>query len=302
MLNDKFITQNVLEPTFLDNILDLVLTDEPNRIFTVKIEPPISSSTQDHLHVSLTWNYELKTSITVENHNSTKMNIRHSDFNKMKMFFNNIKWNIELKGLDVNQMYKKLIEYYQKAIDRFTPKFMQSNSKIIKKVYPKWFTTDLKNDIRLKYTLWHKLRVASVTNKTSINMVYKVVCKRIKNKMKKALFKYESELALEAKRNPKILYSYINQQKSIKDSIRVLKNSIGEVITDRIAIANCLNDQFFNAFSVPALNEEFPKIASNFSEKCIVGQNLFTPEAILIELTTLDTKKSAGGDGLHPHS
>ena len=69
LLNANFIIQNVLVPTFGANTLDLVLTEHPNRIFTITNGPSISSSEQDHLHLSLAWDYELSDQVKQPKHN-----------------------------------------------------------------------------------------------------------------------------------------------------------------------------------------------------------------------------------------
>ena len=62
-MNKNYLTQHVLEPTFKNNTLDLVITDDPARIFRVRQGPPIGSTEKDCLHNTLTWNYELRSNI-----------------------------------------------------------------------------------------------------------------------------------------------------------------------------------------------------------------------------------------------
>ncbi|RNA04012.1 RNA-directed DNA polymerase from mobile element jockey-like, partial [Brachionus plicatilis] len=59
-LNKNYLTQHVLEPTFKDNILDLVLTDDPARIFRVSHGPPLGLTEKNCLHSSIRWSYELR--------------------------------------------------------------------------------------------------------------------------------------------------------------------------------------------------------------------------------------------------
>ncbi len=73
----------------------------------------------------------------------------NNDFDKMRIFFSKINWKNEFQGLDVNQMYKKLIDLYQTALYKFTPKFVRSNVRSTKKIYPKWFKVKLKKEIKL---------------------------------------------------------------------------------------------------------------------------------------------------------
>ena len=62
-MHRNYLTQHVLEPTFKGNTLDLILTDDPARIFRVLSGPPLGSSEKDCLHSSLTWKYELRSKL-----------------------------------------------------------------------------------------------------------------------------------------------------------------------------------------------------------------------------------------------
>ena len=51
-----------------------------------------------------------------------------------------------------------------------------------------------------------------------------------------------------AKKEPKILYKYLNSQQVLKESIRSLNKSDGELTQDRKEIANLLNKNFQSVF------------------------------------------------------
>jgi len=52
--------QLVKNPTFGKNVLDLVITDDPDRIFKIDYGPPIGATKKNSLHGTLTWNYTLR--------------------------------------------------------------------------------------------------------------------------------------------------------------------------------------------------------------------------------------------------
>ena len=54
-LEEKFLHQINLEPNFKKNILDLVITDDINRIFSINTGPSFSSSKKNFLHNCLEW-------------------------------------------------------------------------------------------------------------------------------------------------------------------------------------------------------------------------------------------------------
>jgi len=51
-----------------------------------------------------------------------------------------------------------------------------------------------------------------------------------------------------AAKNPKLLYSYMNSQKKVKDNIKALKNSTGEITQNQKEIADILNKNFQDVF------------------------------------------------------
>ncbi|RNA35125.1 hypothetical protein BpHYR1_053234 [Brachionus plicatilis] len=63
-LQENFLHQMLLEPSFKNNILDLVITNDSNIIYNVNTGPPLGSSVKNILHNILTWEFSV--------HNTTK--------------------------------------------------------------------------------------------------------------------------------------------------------------------------------------------------------------------------------------
>ncbi len=59
-LSKNYLSQHVIEPTFRNNILDLIVTSDSARVFRVAHGPPLGLSENDGLHAPLTWDYELR--------------------------------------------------------------------------------------------------------------------------------------------------------------------------------------------------------------------------------------------------
>ncbi|RNA33610.1 hypothetical protein BpHYR1_005691, partial [Brachionus plicatilis] len=60
----------------------------------------------------------------------------------------------------------------------------------------------------------------------------------------------ERSIVEDCKNNPKRIFSYVNNQKISKDKIRSLINKNGELVNNKEEIANILNNQFQQAFSL----------------------------------------------------
>ena len=80
-INSCFLIQHVLEPTFGENILDLVMSEEPSRIFTINQNPPIGSSEKNRLHNTLSWSFLLKNGFITSGASIPKHNFNLGDYN-----------------------------------------------------------------------------------------------------------------------------------------------------------------------------------------------------------------------------
>ncbi|RNA11346.1 hypothetical protein BpHYR1_006320 [Brachionus plicatilis] len=81
---------------------------------------------------------------------------------------------------------------------------------------------------------------------------------------------FESNFASKCKKEPKLLYSYINNQKICKESIKMMKEPDGTITTANESIVNILNDLFcmvFNTLSDGLL--KFPVLDAKISNKFI---------------------------------
>ena len=75
------------------------------------------------------------------------------------------------------------------------------------------------------------------------------ICKKVKTEIKLARNNYENDLINKAKKNPKLLYQYVNNQRNTNSHIRALKNLNGEIQNDGNKIADILNKKFQAWFS-----------------------------------------------------
>ncbi|RNA43729.1 hypothetical protein BpHYR1_016995, partial [Brachionus plicatilis] len=262
-VNNNYLAQVVKEPTFGSNTLDLVFVDDPNRIYSVDIGPPISVSKLNQLHSTLTWEFHLKEE-AVKNQNKANRFLYHKGkydlFNKS---INDINWYELNDELNENEMFELFLEKYDKASNNFIQKIKVSSGVTQTKAKPKWFNSNIKKLTRNKYQLWIKLRA---NNKKDKNLIeeYNRVSKSVKSRVKDSIVNYEKSIISKAKKNPKLLYTYINEQKKIKDSIRSL-NVDNKIIVKDEEIANCLSDCFFQVFTKHNDDVEFPHL-SNLSE------------------------------------
>ena len=123
-------------------------------------------------------------------------------------------------------------------------------------------------------------------------------CKKIEYEISKARLKYETDLVKKATKNPKILYNYMNNQRSIKDSIKAIKRSDGLITHDSQEIVNILNKNFQIVF-VRENDCPLPTFEKRTNELFDMSSDDITYEDVSLRLTNLEENKSCGVDNLH---
>ena len=106
-INDCFLTQFVLQATMGTNILDLVFSDDPDKIYYVAIGPHLSYTHKNHLHSTLLFDYHLNSNFK----NSSKIKkvmFSKGEYGKINEEANLI-WD-ELSNLDVDHAYSLFLE------------------------------------------------------------------------------------------------------------------------------------------------------------------------------------------------
>ena len=139
------LSQTVLEPTRLDNILDVFFTNSPSQINKVEITPGFSDHNIVHIHTSL----KPKT---------LKQNKRHillynkADWESikfgLKMFYEELS-SIDLKQVDTNSLWLRFHNKLTELIDLYIPKKISR-----KRCTSPWITPELRRLMRKRNRLF----------------------------------------------------------------------------------------------------------------------------------------------------
>ena len=293
LLNDEFLTQNVFEPTFRQangetkNVLDYVISDIPDRITELQIGPPLGNTAQAHL--SITWKIKCNFH-QVSKTNFKKFIFSKGNYAKLNKDISSTDWVSKLSNENTKKAYEIFTEEYKKLCESSIPKIIQKD--IIRKA--PWVTKEILNLSSSKKALWHKNQ-ATRWKVSSLVKEYEEVRKSIKKKSKAATITFERILAND-KKNPKLLYAYVNSRQKVSDSISALKNSNNLTTNNKKEIASILNDQFSSVF----VNEPIQEILPEFSKRTNSELNdiSITQPEITNHLLNLDKFKSCGYDNM----
>lgn len=185
-------------------------------------------------------------------------------------------------GTDVNVLWNQFKSIVQYSLSKFVPK----RQKTVKKQNP-WVNRDI---IHLKRQLKRKKK-----NRNRKQSEISHLSQILRDTLKAAKEKYYSHtLAGFMKDSPQRLWRHLAT--SNKDTSCIVDSNSGDVITDPSQIADQYNNFFHSVFAASQVDEDIES-ASNCAPRAM-NDIVITEEGILSLVLNVDTKKSAGPDGI----
>jgi len=292
-INNGF-TQLVKYPTRNDNILDIVLVNEPNAVFDVHVDLPFGCS--DHSRVDFTVVLELALTSNIPDA-STKQSKCYqwgdADYEGIGDFLASYDWD-QLFCLNptVNEMWLAFSNVMYSAIDIYVPSVSsRTHCRPGKRYYPK----KLRKTISCKRCLWRKYRADH--GNSLLRQRYLDAAAQCR----KALHDYEiaKEMRVINSNNVGRFYKHINNRLSCHSGIGVLRNEDGTVFTNDNDKASLLNEYFCDACTCD--NGQLPDFARVAPLDANLSEIIFTTDNIAKVLRHLKANSSCGPDGFPPN-
>jgi hypothetical protein len=260
-VEESGVYQNVNCKTFqtsdgnLTNTLDLIFTESENRIDAVKTRAPLGVSLQK-AHLVLSWDFNLKSSLGVNlEYKKSKFMYKKGDYKKLSEFLDTHDWANKFRDKDVQFCYSEFLRIYNESCETFIPKIDISGNL---KTKPKWLTHGIQKNFRKRLNLWHA-NIRIKRRDPNLLREYEKLKKTCEIEVNRAVRDYEKNIADNAKKNPKMVYSYMNSKKAVSESIRALNDETGKRVEDPCEIVKILNDQFKSVFEKD--NGEIPDVS-----------------------------------------
>ena len=142
---------------------------------------------------------------------------------------------------------------------------------------------------------------ASTYHKSNLLDSYRIARRNAFKTCKAAKMKYEEDIVERARKEPKLLYSYVRQSQSTSDRIHGLKDTAGKLNTDDNAIFRILNSSFQTVFT-----QKPPGELPSFNDRLGIEMikldicSMFESYEIERRLEELDENKAFGPDDVHP--
>ena len=281
VIDDNFLQQHVDEATQRSgNILDLVITNDPNLVSQVEMEGKLANS--DHDIITTTINLETD----AKNNNRRTRNYNNADYDEMKKMMRR-NWEEELRNKDVEGSWQLIKGVIDEAVEKCVPwkKIRAGNP-------PKWMCNELKRLIGKKKRAWKKWKKSK---KEEDRKEYKSLEKKTKKTIRNRKNAVEKRVAREAKSNPKLFFWYVNSSKQVRTKIGPLKDDDGNMIADAKRQAEILNCYFASVFTQSTT--EVPTKTRYDGTKRLSDIDL-NKEKVLGMLGKLKRRSAPGPDGI----
>jgi len=292
--NDLALSQCISEPTFVNanatptNILDLLLTDERDRIGDISMGPPLGSTDQGHKMIRFVLH---GATMSATRFDSRQLNYYRGDYEGLSVEASSIDWWTHFRNLPVEKAYDAFLNEYDRLCKKFIPVRRPGN-----RLKPPWLNKETTEILKTKRKLWH---ANQRTNWRCASLIkqYKAARNESDKRIKKSVRAFEMRLAGD-KKNPKRLFSYISSKQSVKGKIESIEDNNGMTYTDTESISNILNEQFSSVFVREQKDEGMPMFSDREFGSEVLDIIDVDWDDVQKRLERLNKHKSIGGDGV----
>ena len=192
---DSFLHQHVREVTrsrgnVRPSLLDLILTKNDLDTEDLRYEPPVGKS--DHCVLNFKFSVDGGES-AISQDKSSRLNYHKGNYAKAVSMFAAIKWESELVGKDVEDMWSTFSCLYQMVVRQCVPLYVVCKGKRKKK----WMNKCLHQMIQRKEEAWKRHR-RNMKSKTLLKK-YQDIRNKVTSAVRRAKHEYEHKLAKEVK-------------------------------------------------------------------------------------------------------
>ena len=271
------------------SLLDLILTDEQDRISHVQHNSPLGKSDHD----VLIFDYNIRLNINYKPqvmYNHAKAN--YSNMNKEL----ESKLQPEIYNNDVDSLWNHIKDNIIIAQKNNTPVINSIKSQKWKTLGSIPLDGDITAEIRKKHRLWQRYYETKSIEKFE---QYKQQRNKVTRLLESSQKEHEKSLSENAKNNPKKLWKYIKSKLKTKTGISPLLKPDKTLTKDEQEKAEVLSNYF-----ATVLEEEPPGAIPNLPPRKLVTPPLenitITEEKVLKKLKKLNPNKSCGPDQITP--
>jgi ribonuclease P/MRP protein subunit RPP40 len=286
MVEDSFLTQVVRQPTRNDNILDLVLTSDPDTISKCEVGEKLVGC--DHNLVR----FKVTTKCNLVDNKVRVPNYRMANFDRARELLPATEWERlsrdDIEGAWTN-FKNKLIDVEKTTVPMKVKRVGGTRD-------PPWMSNEIKRAINVKKINYKTMKQNATREATDHYHNSVRTCKRL---IRRGKHNYESQIARDVKANSKKFFAYIRSKRKTKSNVGPLSDERGELTQDSEKMASILNINFASVFT---REHEITSPTTPLPPRGIepLEINTIYEEEVKMYLDTIDTNKSTGPDNLSP--
>ena len=286
--------QWINEPTFIysNNILDLILTSDDDRVLDIDILPPFPRCG----HCLIKFSYVFQGDIIHNDINNLhSLNWSRGKYSHIRRYLNQYDWDFELMHLDADSTSEMITSILTDLSLTYVPPKRPSKSS------PPWHKSVPRNLFRRRSTAWKDYKnTRRLYGRTSQQALLKLALFNIANielrsNTLQAQCDYETHLSDLRRTKPKLMCSYIRHKKVERPKIGPLK--LNNNFTDDFStMANIFVNSFASVFVDRPLHNPSAHQICNFR----INSVEFRASDVEEYLRSLNTDSAMGPDNLHP--
>ena len=291
-VRDSFLIQHVSNPTHFKphtrpSLIDLIFTSEENMLENLKHSAPVGKS---H-HQCLFFDFVCSVNASSRN-NVKKFNYSKADYSRMKQHVDDFDISSKIEEKGIEEKWEVFALCISSAVENCVPKINPKQNDDRRK--PKFWNDQTNQKVQVKreaYQTWLRSQ-----NPKDYDL-YAKARNKAKSECRKGENEYQKKIAREAKKNPKLFYSFVNSKMKVKAGIADLVDSNGDTVSEDSEKAEVLNSFFCSVFTEER-KEEVPTCEKK-NDQDYLNNIVFTKEKVLKKLKNLDPSKSGGPDEIN---
>ena len=278
---NKGLSQLIDFPTHIrGNILDLALTNHPEKILNIESLGNLSSSDHSIISIDVLCNYKTDDCDLVLDWNKADKRGFSNHLSKANLC-------AKFKSLDVQDSYELLKKTIKEATEIFVPK--KKRRQLNKPVWMNAAVIKLSRQKQRRYDIYMK-------NKTEENHnIYKKLEKKCKKAVRNAKRKFEKKLANNTNKKP--FNAYLRTKTKTRTNVGPLVEN-NNIVTDSVEMAKILNNYFASVFTNDFSSVNVVTDSNSNNDIPELNQMFVTVNQTKEQISKLKNTNSCGPDGI----
>ena len=303
---DCFLHQHIKNPTRRrgndePTLLDLVLTDEVMQVSDIGHHAPLGKS--DHFVITFKFHCYLDYSKDKESFSYGK-----ADYDGMRQYLTDTKWLekfvenfVNAEDCSTEEVWKNIKSMILELREKYVPKTSPKGKSVWKRKGTIPIDKLLQDEIHRKKVFHRKwMNAKNREDEDVARALYTKSRNKVKRMMRQAKKRYEKNICLKSKVNPKLFWAHVRRMLKTKSGVAPLlsdKTDKNSTKFDDKEKADILQEQFSSVFTcepegdVPQLTKRTDALLKDLK---------ITAERVKVELVKLNPNKSCGPDEIHP--